>query len=181
MKAIVGLGNPGARYVSTRHNVGFRVVEALLKDAYWHAFEFCVWAKTVDGVLLVKPLTYMNSSGLAVAEIARCFQLDLADILVVIDDVHLNAGRLRFRRSGSHGGHNGLRSIQGELGSSNFPRLRLGIGQPSDLDDLMDHVLGAFSPEEADVVTDAVCRAANGAFCWATQGVELAMNQFNAR
>lgn len=181
MKAIVGLGNFGARYVSTRHNVGFQVVEALAKDKYWHAFEFCLWIKTADDVLLVKPLTYMNSSGLAVAEIVRCFKIDLTDILVVIDDVHLDAGRLRFRRSGSHGGHNGLRSIQGELGSSNFPRLRLGVGQPSDLDDLIGHVLGGFSPEEADVVADAICLAANGAICWATQGVELAMNQFNAR
>ena len=175
----MGLGNPGKRYLPTRHNVGFQVVDALALDAPWHAFEFCSWVKHSDDLILAKPLTFMNSSGLAVAQIGRCFKIDLADMLVVVDDVHLEVGRLRFRRHGNHGGHNGMRSIEHVMGASNYPRVRMGVGQPAD--SLIDHVLGAFTVPEADVIADAVGQAANGAICWATQGIELAMNQFNAR
>ena len=178
-KAIVGLGNPGARYARTRHNVGFWVVDALGKNMPWHAFEFCAWCKFSDDLVLVKPLTYMNKSGLGVAEVVRCFQVGSADVLVVVDDVHLSLGRLRFRRTGSHGGHNGLRSVARALGSADFPRLRIGIGQPADLDGMIDYVLGAFSVEDGDVIVDAVGHAVKGALCWAKEGIERAMNQYN--
>jgi len=181
MKAIVGLGNPGRRYASTRHNVGFQVVELLAKDVQGHAFEFCIWFKILPGLVLLKPLTFMNSSGLAVAQVVERFQIDSADVLVIVDDIHLDVGRLRFRRNGSHGGHNGLRSIERVLGSSDYPRVRMGVGQPTDSDRLMDHVLGEFTSSEADIISSAVGQAANGAICWATEGIELAMNQFNAR
>lgn len=181
MKAIVGLGNPGAHYAHTRHNIGFWVVDAMGADMPWRAFEFCSWGEVADNLVLVKPLAYMNNSGLAAAQIARRFGVVAADMLVVVDDVHLEVGRLRFRRAGSHGGHNGLRSIERELGSSDFPRMRVGIGQPAEADGLIDYVLGEFSPEERDVIADAVGRAVDGAFCWATQGIERAMNRYNAR
>ena len=155
-KAIVGLGNPGARYAQTRHNVGFWVVDALGKHKSWHAFEFCAWCKFSDDLVLVKPLAYMNKSGLGVAEVVRCFQVARADVLVVVDDVHLSLGRLRFRRRGSHGGHNGLRSVERALRSAEFPRLRIGIGQPAERDGMIDYVLGAFSSEDGAVIADAV-------------------------
>ena len=179
-KAIVGLGNPGARYARTRHNVGFWVVDALGKNMPWHAFEFCTWCRFSDDLVLVKPLTYMNKSGLGVAEVVRCFQVGPADVIVVVDDVHLSLGRLRFRRTGSHGGHNGLRSVERALGTADFPRLRVGIGQPAELDGMIDYVLGEFSFEDGDVIVDAVGHAVKGAFCWATEGIERAMNQYNA-
>ena len=181
IKAVVGLGNPGARYAQTRHNVGFWVVDALGKDMPWHAFEFCTWCRFSDDLVLVKPLTYMNKSGWGVAEVVRCFRVVRADVLVVVDDVHLNLGRLRFRRTGSHGGHNGLRSVESALGSADFPRLRLGVGQPAELDGMIDYVLGAFSPGDRDVIADAVGRAVHGALCWATEGIERAMNRYNMK
>ncbi len=181
VKAVVGLGNPGARYAQTRHNVGFWVVDALGKDMPWHAFEFCTWCRFSDDLVLVKPLTYMNKSGWGVAEVVRCFRVVRADVLVVVDDVHLNLGRLRFRRTGSHGGHNGLRSVESALGSADFPRLRLGVGQPAELDGMIDYVLGAFSPGDGDVIADAVGRAVHGALCWATEGIERAMNRYNMK
>ena len=181
VKAVVGLGNPGARYAQTRHNVGFWVVDALGKDMPWHAFEFCTWCRFSDDLVLVKPLTYMNKSGWGVAEVVRCFRVVRADVLVVVDDVHLNLGRLRFRRTGSHGGHNGLRSVESALGSADFPRLRLGVGQPAELDGMIDYVLGAFSPGDRDVIADAVGRAVHGALCWATEGIERAMNRYNMK
>ena len=186
VKAIVGLGNPGARYAQTRHNVGFWVVDALGKDAPWHAFEFCTWCRFSDDLVLVKPLTYMNKSGLGVAEVVRCFQVARVDVLVVVDDVHIDLGRLRFRRAGSHGGHNGLRSVECALGAADFPRLRIGVGQPpvcrpgrARLDGMIDYVLGEFTFEDRDVITDAVGQAVNGALCWAREGIERAMNQYN--
>ena len=159
--------------------MGFWVVDALGSDAPWHAFEFCTWCRFSDDLVLVKPLTYMNKSGLGVAEVARRFEVARADVLVVVDDVHLSLGRLRFRRTGSHGGHNGLRSVACALGSADFPRLRVGIGQPAESDGMIDYVLGAFSSEDRDVMADAVGRAVDGALCWAREGIERAMNSYN--
>ena len=119
----------------------------------------------------------MNSSGVAVIDVVEKFDLMPEDILVVVDDIHLDVGHLRFRRRGSHGGQNGLRSVVNELNTSDFPRLRIGIGLPAYPHDLIGHVLGAFSPEELDNVD--VDRASAGILCWATLGIESAMNQFN--
>lgn len=182
MKAVVGLGNPGVRYAGTRHNVGFRVVDFLGEKFSWEktgTYHLAEYDR--PRLLLVKPVTYMNRSGQAVGEVVARFDLLLDDVLVVVDDVHLDVGRLRFRRRGSDGGHNGLRSIAGALGSSDFPRLRMGIGLPPDPDGLVDYVLEDFASEEQEVVTQAIQQAVDGIVCWATDGIAEAMNRFNKK
>ena len=166
-------------YANTRHNVGFWVVDHLASNAVWQQATSYMWAVFKDDahLLLVKPTTYMNSSGLAVFDLVEKFDLVPEDILVIVDDIHLDVGRLRFRRGGSHGGHNGLRSIVGELKSSDFPRLRVGVGQPPNSEDLIGHVLGGFLPEELDEID--VAKASSGVLCWYTSGIETAMNLFN--
>lgn len=179
MKVVVGLGNPGARYIDTRHNVGFWVVDHLASDVVWQQTPSFLWVITKgdEDVVLIKPTTYMNSSGIAVIDAIEKFNLTFDDILVLVDDIHLDVGSLRFRRRGSHGGHNGLRSIIDELESSQFSRLRIGVGQPPDPDNLINHVLGAFLPEELEAID--IAQASAGVLCWATLGIESAMNQFN--
>jgi len=179
VKAVVGLGNLGTHYATTRHNVGFWVVDHLASDVVWQQEPAYLWAtvKKNENLLLIKPTTYMNSSGVAVVQVIEKFDLVTEDVLVVVDDIHLDVGSLRFRRRGSHGGHNGLRSIVEELGSSDFPRLRMGVGQPPDPDDLIHYVLGPFLPEELTEID--VDRAGAGVLCWALLDIESAMNQFN--
>lgn len=179
MKAVVGLGNPGERYANTRHNVGFWVVDHLALGVAWQSESTYVWtrAPNQDDLILIKPTTYMNSSGVAVVDVVEKFEVAIEDVLLVVDDIHLDVGRFRFRRQGSHGGHNGLRSVVQELMSSDFPRLRIGVGQPPDPDDLIGHVLGVFLPEELDEID--VPQASVGVLCWASWGIEKAMNQFN--
>src|SRR5207344_1170039 len=135
VKAIVGLGNPGSQYKGTRHNVGFEVVDLLARRAS-AGFEsapaealIAKWRRPDDSILLVKPLTFMNLSGQAVGELARYFKIDVADLIVVVDEVHLPLGKLRARMRGSAGGHNGLKSVIAHLGDD-FSRLRLGVGRP---------------------------------------------------
>jgi len=183
VKAVVGLGNPGARYANTRHNVGFWVVDLLAGSAGWRENPTFLVAEASPAnteLLLVKPTTYMNSSGDAVMAIVQQYELVPEDVIVVVDDVHLPLGRLRLRRSGTHGGHNGLRSIIEEWSTGEFPRLRLGVGQPDASDVMIDHVLGAFDADEMAVMQDVVHRAADGVICWATSGIESAMNRFNS-
>ena len=185
MQVAVGLGNPGARYAGTRHNLGFRVVDLLAGDlgGRWERAPSYLFAEVVcesRALLLIKPTTYMNGSGVAVAEVLRQFDVGLADVLVVVDDVHLQPGRLRLRRGGSHGGHNGLRSIVETVGCSGFPRLRLGVGMPPEGEDLIGYVLGEFDREELDVAEAAVRTAADGVVCWRTSGLDEAMNRYNA-
>jgi len=179
VKAVVGLGNPGARYVHTRHNVGFWVVDHLASDVVWQQEASYLWAtcRSDANLFLIKPTTYMNSSGIAVVHMAEKFDLVPEDILVIVDDIHLDVGRLRFRRNGSHGGHNGLRSIVSELETSDFPRLRIGVGQPPNPQDLIGHVLGVFLPEELDEMD--VAKASSGVLSWFHLGIETAMNRFN--
>ncbi|MDA0709516.1 MAG: aminoacyl-tRNA hydrolase [bacterium] len=179
MKAVVGLGNPGPRYAHTRHNVGFWVVDDLASGSIWQNEATYLWSSVSgrDDLLPVKPITYMNSSGIALSHMMTRFGIDLQDVLVIVDDIHLAVGSLRFRRRGSHGGHNGLRSIVEELGSSDFPRLRLGIGQPAENEALIEHVLGDFTTDERTQVD--VGRASSAVLCWADQGIETAMNAFN--
>jgi len=179
VKAVFGLGNPGKRYADTRHNVGYWVIDHLASPGPWHREASYAWimAKNDEALLLVKPTTYMNSSGIALVDVVERFTLETEDILVVVDDIHINVGHVRFRRGGTHGGHNGLRSIIDEFDSSEFARLRIGVGQPSDPLDLIGHVLGAFLPEELSEVD--VGRASAGVLCWAKLGIESAMNEFN--
>ena len=185
MKLIVGLGNPGREYEHTRHNVGFQVAEELaqryrvtLKNhAKWKA-RVAKIAAIEDGVLVAEPTTFMNLSGWAVREIAAFHKLSAPDLLVVVDDADLPLGRLRMRTGGSAGGHNGLKSIIQELGTIEFPRLRVGVGrQPGEL---KNHVLGRFSDDEKAQIDAAVKRAADAAELFATENILAAMNRYNA-
>ena len=185
MKLIVGLGNPGREYEHTRHNVGFQVTEELARrhrvtlknHAKWKARAAKI-AAIGDGVLLAEPTTFMNSSGWSVREIAAFHKLAPSDVLVVVDDADLPLGRLRMRTSGSAGGHNGLKSVIQELGTTEFPRLRVGVGrQPGEL---KNHVLGRFSEEERTCIDAAVQRAADAAELFAKENVLAAMNRYNA-
>jgi PTH1 family peptidyl-tRNA hydrolase len=188
MKAIVGLGNPGAKYRGTRHNIGFAVVDELARR--W-AVEFepapadaliAKW-RPIDAepVLLAKPLTFMNASGEATGALARYFRIDIGDLLIVVDEVHLPLGRLRARARGSAGGHNGLKSIIAHLGDD-FSRLRVGVGrgpEGTDRRDLADHVLSRFEPDEKAEVDRMIARAADAAETFITSGIAGVMNAYN--
>ena len=185
MKLIVGLGNPGREYEHTRHNVGFQVAEELahryrvtLKNhARWKARAAKI-ADIGDGVLLAEPTTFMNLSGWAVRQIADFHKLEPSNVLIVVDDADLPLGRLRLRTSGSAGGHNGLKSIIQELGTVEFPRLRVGVGRQAG--ELKNHVLGRFSVDEKTQIDAAVKRAADAAELFAKEDILAAMNRFNA-
>ncbi len=185
MKVIVGLGNPGARYRNTRHNVGFLTLDAVAAaiGAKFDREKFHAMIATGqhagERLLLVKPLTYMNQSGIAVAQATRNQISDLGDLLVVVDDVNLPLGRLRLRGEGSAGGHNGLKSITEHVGSQAYPRLRIGVGEKEMGADLSDHVLGTFKPEEKPLLAEAVERAAQAVLTFVGEGLARAMNGYN--
>jgi PTH1 family peptidyl-tRNA hydrolase len=182
MKAIVGLGNPGRQYAGTRHNVGFDVVDELARR--WQ-LQLRPWKSVAElaavpgrGVVLAEPQTFMNASGEAVSRIAAFHKVEPADILIVVDEVQLPLGRLRLRRAGSAGGHNGLKSIIQHIGPE-FPRLRIGVGRGDPRWDLADHVLSRFSADEREAAGEAVQRAADAVELFVEAGIEAAMNRFN--
>ncbi len=184
MKVIVGLGNPGSKYAGTRHNVGFEVIDYLAAaptvGPFRSRFQALV-AEAAEGgepVLLVKPETFMNLSGRAVRQLVDFYKLPLADLLVISDDFNLPLGKLRVRPKGSHGGQNGLRDIQQQLGTDEYPRLRIGVGQPGP-GEAVDHVLSRFKPAERKAVEEAVAKAAEAALIWVRQGIEACMNRVN--
>jgi PTH1 family peptidyl-tRNA hydrolase len=186
VKLIVGLGNPGRKYQDTRHNVGFAVAEELaarhgvtFEGAPAEALMARIRGLGADGTVLLKPLTMMNASGFAVSELARYLRIAFEDVLVVADEVSLPLGRLRARRGGSDGGHKGFRSIIEQLGTTEFARLRIGVGRGDPDRDLADHVLGGFNVDERPIVTDAITRAADAAELFVTDGIEQVMNRFN--
>ncbi|MPY90662.1 MAG: aminoacyl-tRNA hydrolase [Luteitalea sp.] len=185
MKLIAGLGNPGSRYRDTYHNVGFAVLDELARR---HGARFegapaeAVMARVRelgDGLLLVKPLTYMNLSGVAVGELQRYYKVALSDVLIVLDDVALSLGRLRLRAQGSAGGHNGLESVIDALGTTAVPRLRVGVGRGDPRRDLANHVLSSVDAEERVTLGQAIERAANAVEAFVLHGVEHAMNEHN--
>lgn len=189
MKVICGLGNPGERYRLTRHNVGFRVAD-LLADRWGLTGQGRVrdgaaqlevhLEQPAEKVLLVKPLRYMNLSGGPLRAAIRQSNVDPAkDLLVVTDDVDLPLGRLRLRREGSAGGHNGLRSIIASLGGTDFPRLRVGIGRQGTSRATVDHVLSTFRTDEQELATEAIATAADAVEVWLAEGIDAAMNAFN--
>ena len=184
MLVVLGLGNPGRRYVRTRHNVGFRVVEALARrwevEVRRRKFLARVGEAARGGrrVLLVKPGTYMNASGRSARAALDFYRLGPEELCVVSDDVNLPLGRLRVRRSGSAGGHRGLESVAVSLGTDCFGRLRVGVGAPRG--DPRDYVLSTFSTEESDAAEAAVERAASAVECWLEEGIERCMNRYNA-
>jgi PTH1 family peptidyl-tRNA hydrolase len=185
MKAIVGLGNPGARYRRTRHNVGFDVLEELgrrfLAPAPRSQFEAEI-RDLRDGderVLLVAPQTYMNESGRSVRKLVDFYQLAPPDLLVVCDDLNLDCGRLRLRTDGSAGGQKGLQDIIRHLGTDVVPRLRIGIGRPPGRMDAADYVLSRFSEAEAKEIEIAVKEAADACRSWWQDGAPATMNRIN--
>jgi len=183
MKVVVGLGNPGKRYEGTRHNVGFDVVDILARSGgasnFSHRFQADIAEIREDAekVLLVKPTTFMNLSGLAVRQLTDFYQVEQADLLVVCDDVNLPLGKLRFRARGTHGGHNGLRDIQNHLGTTEYSRLRIGVDAAGE--DMVDHVLGRFRSAEKKVMEDSLILAAQAVGVWVRQGIQVCMNQYN--
>ena len=177
---IVGLGNPGPRYARTRHNVGFMVLDRLDQDLGldWRTRGNALVARWGAGWLM-KPLTYMNLSGEAVAPFVRYYRIPLARVLVVHDDLDLPLGRLRFRARGSSGGQRGVASIIAHLGSEAFPRLKVGIGRPPAGWAAPDWVLSPFKPEEADLLARVVDRAAEGVRVWLEEGLARAQQRYN--
>ena len=188
MKLIVGLGNPGSEYHGTRHNVGFEVVDEVARRwnvPFQSAPANAVLARSLGGTgereaaMLVKPLTFMNRSGLAVGTLQRYYRVALSDVLVVTEDVNLQLGRLRARRQGSAGGHNGLDSVIEQLGTEQFSRLRVGVGRGDPRRRLTSRVLSKFDPRERPEMDDAVRRAGDAVDLFVDAGIESVMNRFN--
>ncbi|MBS1723172.1 MAG: aminoacyl-tRNA hydrolase [Armatimonadetes bacterium] len=180
---IVGLGNPGPQYRGTRHNVGFDVVEALaerhgirLKE-HKHQAQYGVGTIDGHGVVLCKPLTYMNLSGRAVATLAKSYGLKPDRIMVVSDDLDMALGRVRAKSKGSSGGHNGHKSIIQALQSEDYPRVKIGVGRSGESSS--DHVLGKFKPDERATVSEALERAVKTCEMWLSDGIDQAMNWGN--
>lgn len=187
MRLIVGLGNPGREYRETRHNVGFMVADEIAKR---HGLSLAMAPSQVpdsfiakkfgaDPFLIGKPLTFMNRSGDAVAALAHYYDIVPADLLVVVDEAALPFGRLRARARGSAGGHNGLKSVIERLGTTEFPRLRLGVGRGDTRRDLADHVLSKFEADEQSALGEFITRAADAAEMFAAEGIEKVMNVYN--
>lgn len=184
MKIVVGLGNPGNQYKDTRHNIGFLVVDELARR--WNA---APWKRRYEAevsehraigpVLLVKPQTFMNLSGVSVREAAKFYKTPATDIIVVHDDLDLPAGRLRIRERGGSGGHRGIESILAQLGCDEFVRVRFGVGRPPAGWESADYVLGRFAAEELPLVREAIGKAADAVEAILKEGTAPAMNRFN--
>ena len=181
---IVGLGNPGPEYRGTRHNVGFDVIDLLADrhriklDKRKHRARFGVGLVGDTWAVLVKPLTYMNLSGQAVAPLAREYGIKPERILVIADDLDLDVGRVRLKPKGSAGGHNGHKSLIQLLGTQDYPRLKIGIGSVG-REKTIDHVLNPFHPDERDTIRVAIARAADGVETTISQGLEAGLNSVN--
>ena len=183
---IVGLGNPGKEYTRTRHNCGFRALDILAdklgckvdKGKFQGLYGQCTYRGSK--LLLLKPQTYMNLSGRSVLQLSAYFNVPPQRIIVMFDDISLEPGRLRIRNDGSAGGHNGIKSIISELGSQDFPRVKIGVGsKPTPEYDLADWVLSSFSAQEEKALGPALERAADAALCIMEHGVPEAANRFN--
>jgi PTH1 family peptidyl-tRNA hydrolase len=193
MKLVVGLGNPGRKYEGTRHNVGFEILDLLARR---HGADWEVGPRGIEALVarpaqtsasgfsrntlvLAKPLTFMNLSGAAVVALLQFYKIDPVDLLVVVDDVNIDLGRLRARPEGSAGGHNGLKSIIGSLGAQAFARLRVGVGRGDHRRDLADHVLAKFDATERAIVAETVDRSADAVELFVAEGIGPVMNRYN--
>jgi PTH1 family peptidyl-tRNA hydrolase len=189
MFALIGLGNPGAEYAGTRHNIGFMVIDAVAQTLGGRSFEeghgeYLIARRQIGSVpgVLIKPLTYMNNSGIAFADVLARFGVLPEETLTITDDIHLSLGTLRIRLHGTHGGHNGLRSIIERLGSVAFPRLRCGIGRPEQTgEDLAEYVLSPFAPGEGPVVAKMILSARDAAIAAVTETPDAIMRRFNGK
>ncbi len=182
IRLVAGLGNPGREYDGTRHNVGFLVIDELAQRcgvglAFSNSWQ-ALWGKTSDGCFLVKPQTFMNHSGRAVKAVGSYYKIAPAETVVIYDELALPLGKLRLRREGSAGGHNGMQSVIEHLGTNEAPRLRVGIGSARG-EAMVGYVLGKFASDERDAVDAAVKRAADAVECARRDGFETAMNRFN--
>ncbi len=186
MKVVVGLGNPGRKYIGTRHNVGFDVLARLAHergaDSVRTKFEAEITEITVgtERLLLVAPQTFMNLSGRSVRQIVDFYKLSADDVLLICDDLNLEAGRLRLRAAGSAGGQKGLQNTIDHLGTQQFARLRVGIGRPPGRMDAAAYVLQKFSASDREIIDVTVAQAADAVILWAEDGVQSAMNSVNA-
>lgn len=183
MKIIVGLGNPGKKYLRTRHNMGFMVIDKLSQQLEMECIQnkfqslFCKKADQEE-IILLKPQTFMNLSGIAVKEAANMYKCQIQDIMIVCDDLDLPLGKLRIRRTGGCGGHRGLESVAASLGTTDFPRLRMGIGRPK-FKDTSGFVLSVFSAEEDVVIAESIEEACRALKTWVYEGIESCMNKYN--
>jgi PTH1 family peptidyl-tRNA hydrolase len=187
MKLVAGLGNPGPEYRKTRHNIGFDIIEELVRrhsntssQRRFDAESFEIFLNA-EKVLLLAPLTYMNLSGRSVGAAVEFYKLPLEDVLIVCDDLNLESGRLRLRADGSAGGQNGLKDIFRRLGTETVPRLRVGIGRPPGRMTATDYVLGKFTEQERQEFELVVAKAADGVEQWVRDGIFAAMNALNAK
>ena len=185
MKIVAGLGNPGDRYADTRHNTGFKVIDALAealktdvrKKKFGARLGFAEFSDKT--LILLKPWSYMNRSGQAVATVMGFYKAGLSDLLVVVDDMAIEPGRIRIRSKGSAGGHNGLADIIEKLSTENFGRLRIGIGQSGN-EDAVDFVLDKPTVADKKLLDEAIERSRKAVLCWVEHGIEATMNQFNS-
>lgn len=185
MKIIAGLGNPGAEYAKTRHNVGFMLVDALAAklgaDDWREKYDAMVLETRIglEKVLLVKPLTYMNESGRAIGPLLSWYKLEAEDLIVVHDDMDIPAGTIRIRKKGSAGGHNGIKSLLAHVGDEHFARVRIGIGRPLPGWTVIHHVLAPFPSEDVPKIKEAIDYLLPAVECIVTEDVDMAMNKFN--
>lgn len=184
-KIIAGLGNVGAEYENTRHNIGFKVVEQLASD--WElsfsqgegAFEICSRRYKSEDLYLIKPTNYMNNSGRSLKKACTKLGVEAANMMVVYDDIHLDTGILRLRAKGSHGGHNGIRDIIQFFDTQQFPRLRIGVGNDFSSGRQADYVLSPFPKNEEEVVEEALLKSKKALITWLKAGINHAMSQYN--
>ena len=185
MFLIVGLGNPGSKYAKNRHNIGFRVVDALAEkvganiDTDKHKGLIGKGIIGGEKVIFAKPLTYMNLSGECVRSVIDFYKIPAENVIVVYDDISLDVGKLRIRKKGSAGGHNGIKSIIAHLGTESFPRLKFGVGDKPKGMDLADYVLGNFSAQDEAILADSIKKACDAVECMVTEDCDAAMNKYN--
>ena len=185
MYLIVGLGNPEKEYSNTRHNMGFNVINKIAEDYKIEVtnskYEGLFWMGEIEGekVILLKPQTFMNESGRCVIKFKNFYKISEEDVLVIYDDIDLEPTKIRIRKKGSAGTHNGMKSVIQHLGANNFPRIRVGIGSPEYKDDLINYVIGKISKEEAEKLNEGVEKAKNAVIEIIKNGVDVAMNKYN--
>ena len=185
MYIIAGLGNPGEKYDNTRHNAGFLTIDALAErygiDVREKAHNALIGRGVIEGkkVILAKPQTYMNLSGECIRALVEYYKVEQEELIIIFDDISLEPGQLRIRKKGSAGGHNGIKSIIAHLGTQEFTRIKVGVGEKPPRMDLADYVLGRFAKEEQDTMREAFETAAKAAVTIMTEGADAAMNQYN--